>query len=63
VMESKRLAQKGFTLRQNGQVATFRVVARGPACIPVLEVRARLANNMRGRWEIFKSQEAALPAT
>jgi len=61
VLESKRLAQKGFVLRQNGQVAAFRVVARGPACIPVLEVRARLQGNARGRWEIFKSQERPRP--
>ena len=61
VLESKRLAQKGFVLRQNGQVAAFRVVARGPACIPVLEVRARLQGNARGRWEIFKSQERPQP--
>jgi len=54
--EAKRLAQKGFGLRQSGQVATFRVVARGPTCGPVLEVR-RMANNMRGRWEAFKERE------
>ena len=56
IMEAKRMAQKGFSLRQKGQVAAFRVVARGPACIPVLEVRVRHTNNMRGRWEIFTGE-------
>jgi len=44
--EAKTLAQKGFGLRQSGKVASFRVVARGPTCGPVLEVRARMANKM-----------------
>ena len=61
--EAKRLTQKGFSLRQNGQVATFRVVARGPACAPVLEVKAKTASNMRGRWEIFKEKEAPPPTS
>lgn len=61
VNESKRLAQKGFALRQNGKIAAFRVVARGPSCIPVLEVRARLANNASGRWEVFKTTERPQP--
>jgi len=62
VMESKRLAQKGFALRQNGKAAAFRVVARGPACIPVLEVRAGgAASGGRGRWEIFKTVERPQP--
>jgi hypothetical protein len=60
VMESKRLAQKGFALRQNGKAAAFRVVARGPACIPVLEVRNG-GNGGRGRWEIFKTVERPQP--
>ena len=62
IMESKRLAQKGFSLRQNGKAAAFRVVARGPACIPVLEVRAAgAANGVRGRWEIFRTTERPQP--
>jgi len=55
--ESRSLAQKGFSLRNNGQAAAFRVVARGPACIPVLEIKARLANNGRGRWEVYRERE------
>jgi hypothetical protein len=57
VEEARSLAQKGFDLRKNGKVAAFRVVARGPACIPVLEVRARLANNARGRWEVYRPRD------
>ena len=57
--EAKKLAQKGFSLRQSGKVANFRVVARGPACNPTLEVRTRMANNMRGRWENFKEMESS----
>ena len=59
--ESKRLAQKGFALRQNGKAAAFRVVARGPACIPVLEVRTEGGNGSRGRWEIFRTMERPQP--
>jgi len=54
LVEAKRLTQKGFQLRQNGQVATFRVVAKGPSCIPTLEVRSRRSNKERGRWETFR---------
>jgi len=62
IMESKRLAQKGFALRQNGKAAAFRVVARGAACIPVLEVRAAgAANGARGRWDIFRTVERPQP--
>ena len=39
INEAKRLVQKGHVLKRNGQANSFRVVAQGPGCIPVLQVR------------------------
>jgi hypothetical protein len=44
------LAQRGFQPRQEGKVAGFRVVAREDGCIPVLEVRERVASSQAPAW-------------
>jgi hypothetical protein len=33
--------EKGMGLKRNSKIAAFRVVARKPGCIPVLEARYR----------------------
>ncbi len=38
-----RLTQKEIGLRMDGRVASFRVLARGMGCIPVLDTRERMA--------------------
>ena len=54
IPEAKRLAQKGMGLRTNGEVASFRVVARGLGCIPVLEVRERMTGGQTARWGVYQ---------
>jgi hypothetical protein len=43
VPEARTLAQKGMTLTRDGEIASFRVVARGIGCIPVLELKCQEA--------------------
>ena len=58
IPEARSLAQKGLGLRQNGIIASFRVVARGQGCIPVLEVRERVrAGQPPARWSIYQEPE------
>ena len=58
IPEAKNLAQKGMGLRQNGHVASFRVVARGQGCIPVLEIRERVrAGQPTARWTIHQEEK------
>ena len=55
IPEAKRLTQKGMSLRMNGEVANFRVVARGLGCIPVLEVRERVQGGQpAARWVVHQ---------
>jgi hypothetical protein len=55
IPEAKRLTQKGLSLRMNGEVANFRVVARGLGCIPVLEVRERVQSGQpAARWVVHQ---------
>jgi hypothetical protein len=58
IPEAKRLAQRGMSLRMNGEVASFRVVARGLGCIPVLETRDRATGGQTARWAVYKEKEA-----
>jgi hypothetical protein len=55
INEAKRLVQKGHVLKRNGQADSFRVIAQGPGCIPVLQVR-----DGQQRWAAFLGRE--LPA-
>jgi len=48
------LVQKGVALKKDGRVATFKVVARGPGVIPVLEVREVDSDGRMGKWEVYK---------
>jgi hypothetical protein len=68
IEKAKELAQKGFQLRQNGKVAGFRVVARGEGCIPMLEVRERVASGQAPAWwkvhqEVRRVPVVAQPGT
>ena len=58
IMDAKKLAQKGMSLKREGLIASFRVVARGLGCIPVLETRARTAGGQpAARWMVYQDQE------
>jgi hypothetical protein len=65
IPEAKRLTQKGMSLRMNGEIANFRVVARGLGCIPVLEVRDRVSSGQpAARWVVFQeTREEEMEAT
>lgn len=55
IPEAKRLAQKGMSLKTNGVIASFRVVARGLGCIPVLETKERIAGGgQAARWAVYQ---------
>jgi hypothetical protein len=48
---------KDMGLKRNGKMAIFRVVTRGPGCIPVLEVRFRGGDGHSNGWEVWKKEE------
>jgi hypothetical protein len=53
VKDAKALADRGNALRTNGAIASFRVVARGVGCIPVLEVKGWAEGGQReSRWRV-----------
>ena len=56
IPDSQRLVQQGKALKNNGQVEVFKVVARGPGVIPVLEVKRKASGGGLTKWEVFKSQ-------
>jgi len=57
---AKDLAKKGNDLRVGGSVASFRVVARGEGCVPILEVKGWEAEGRReSRWRVY--MEEGLP--
>ena len=56
IPDSQRLVQQGKALKNNGQVELFKVVARGPGVIPVLEVKRKARGGGLTKWEVFKSQ-------
>ena len=43
-------------LKKNGQVELFKVVARGPGVIPVLEVRKKANGGGLTKWEVFETE-------
>ena len=49
--DSRKLVQKGMELKRRGKVATFKVVAKGAGCFPVLEVKKK-----GGRWEVHQDE-------
>ncbi len=57
VTEAKALVEKGMGLKRNGKIAAFRVVARGPGCIPALEARYRGRDGHSYGWEVWKEDE------
>jgi hypothetical protein len=57
VTEAKALVDKGMGLKRNGKIAAFRVVARGPGCIPVLEARYRGRDGRSYGWEVWNEDE------
>ena len=52
IPDSQRLVQRGLALKRNGQVELFKVVARGPGVIPVLEVRKKAKGGGLTKWEV-----------
>jgi hypothetical protein len=55
ISEANELANKGMLLKRDGQVVSFRVVARGVGCIPVLETREWLASGEpAARWAVHR---------
>ena len=56
IPDSQRLVQQGKVLKNNGQVEVFKVVARGPGVIPVLEVKRKASGGGLTKWVVFKSQ-------
>jgi hypothetical protein len=49
--------RRAWASHRNGKIAAFRVVARGPGCIPVLEARYRGRDGRRYGWEVWKEDE------
>jgi hypothetical protein len=57
VKDSKALADKGNSLRTSGAIASFRVVARGLGCIPVLEVKGWTGEGQReAKWRVYTEE-------
>ena len=58
VHAAKDLAQRGSTLRTQGKIASFRIVARGNGCFPVLEVKGRDEQGRKEtRWRVYVHEE------
>ena len=58
LQDAKELAKKGNSLRTGGNIASFRVVARGEGCFPILEVKGWEAEGRReARWRVYIEQE------
>ena len=58
VNDAKVLIQRGAVLKRNGKIGSYRVVAKGDACIPVLEVKYHVGGGQKGPWIVFQSQMA-----
>jgi hypothetical protein len=52
--EVKKMVAEGMEMKNAGEVAAFRVVARGPGCSPVLQKKLKNSS----RWEHVRGQEA-----
>ena len=62
VHAAKDLAQRGSTLRTQGNIASFRIVARGAGCFPVLEVKGwDQEGKKEARWKVFVNTQEGLP--
>ncbi len=57
VNDAKALVDKGMGLKRSGKIVAFRVVGRGPGCIPVLEARYRGRDGLSYGWEVWKEDE------
>jgi hypothetical protein len=58
VHAAKDLAQRGSTLRTQGKIASFRIVARGNGCFPVLEVKGRDEQGRKeSRWRVYVHED------
>ena len=58
VHAAKDLAQRGSTLRTQGKIASFRIVARGTGCFPVLEVKGRDERGRKeARWRVYVHED------
>jgi hypothetical protein len=57
VNDAKALVDKGMGLKRSGKIVAFRVVARGPGCLPVLEARHRGRDGLSYGWEVWKEDE------
>ena len=54
VESAKEIAKKGGLLKTSGEIVAFRVVARGPGCVPVLEVKGHLDGGRReAKWRVY----------
>lgn len=56
VNDAKTLIQRGAVLKRNGKIASYRVLAKGEGCIPVLEVKHYSGGGQKGPWVVFQSQ-------
>ena len=59
VNDVRGLLKKGLELKKGGKSASYKVIARGPGLIPVLEVRKRGPSGQLLRWEIYKQEESS----
>jgi len=58
IEESKQRAALGWQMKRDGMIASYKVVARGPECIPVLEVKKKDEQGRPARnWEVYNEQE------
>ena len=59
VESAKEIAKKGGALKSAGTIAAFRVVARGPGCVPILEVKGVLDGGRKeAKWRIYSEASA-----
>jgi len=52
MLEAKKLADMGMTLKRQGKISAARVISQGPACIPVLQTRTT-----GGPWAVHQLPE------
>jgi len=58
IEESKQRAAHGWQMKRDGKIAAYKVVARGPECVPVLEIKQKDEQGRPARnWEVYIEQE------
>jgi len=58
IEESKQRAAHGWQMKRDGMNASYKVVARGPECVPVLEIKKKDEQGRPARnWEVHNEQE------